>query len=162
MHSHVAYVVNLLGSVASQRKDFKAAESDFRRTEAIYRSAYGDGDYRVAVAMANLASVYFAEKRYAPAEQLFKDVVQKCTQTLSADNINTGMAEIKLGRTLLAERRYREAEEQTRTGYQVLLKQTSPSTSFIQGARHDLAAIYEALDQPEEARKFGEKQQSAK
>jgi serine/threonine-protein kinase len=154
MHPHVAYVLNLLGSVANQRKDFKEAEADDRRTAEIYRSAYGDSDYRVAVAMGNLASVYFAEKQYIQAEQIFRDVVQRCTKSLSADNINTGIAEIKLGRTLLMERRYREAEEQTRTGYEVLLKQTSPSTSFIQGARHDLAAIYEALGRPEEARKF--------
>jgi hypothetical protein len=73
---------------------------------------------------------------------------------VGADDINTAIAEIKLGRTLLAERRYREAEQQTRTGYEVLLKQTSPSTGFIQGARHDLAADYEALGRPEEAQKF--------
>jgi hypothetical protein len=81
-------------------------------------------------------------------------VVQRFTSSLSADNINTGQAEIKLGRTLLLERRYREAEEQTRTGYEVLLKQTSPSTSYVAGARQDLATIYAALGQPEEARKF--------
>jgi eukaryotic-like serine/threonine-protein kinase len=153
-HPRVAYVVNLLGSVANHRRDFKEAEADDRRVAEIYRSAYGDGDYRVAIAMANLGSVYFAEKRYIPAEQIFRDVVQRFTRVLSTDDINTGMAEIKLGRTLLSERRYKEAEQQTRTGYEVLLKQTSPSTGFIQGARHDLVAIYEALGQPGEARKF--------
>jgi tetratricopeptide (TPR) repeat protein len=106
--------------------------------------------------MGNLASVYLAEGRYVPAEQLFRDVVQRDIRSLPADNINTGMVEIKLGRTLLKERRYREAEVETRTGYEVLLKQTSPSTSFVQGARHDLALIYAALGRPEEARKFRE------
>jgi eukaryotic-like serine/threonine-protein kinase len=154
VHPHVAYVLNLLGSVANHRKDFKAAETYDQRVADIYRTAYGDNDYRVAVAMGNLASVHFAEKRYALAERIFRDVVQRFTRSLSADNINTGMAEIKLGRTLLTERRYKEAEQQTRTGYEVLLKQTNPSSGFIQGARHDLAAIYEALGQPAEAREF--------
>jgi serine/threonine-protein kinase len=156
MHPRVAYVVNVLGSIAIQRKDFKNAEADDRRVAEIYRSAYGDGDYRVAVAMGNLASVYLAEERYVPAERLFRDVVQRDIKSLSADNINTGVVEIKLGRTLLKQRRYREAEVETRTGYEVLLRQTSPSTSFVQGARHDLALIYEALGRPEEARKFRE------
>jgi len=156
MHPRVAYVLNSLAIVASQRRDFRDAEADDRRVAEIYRTAYGDGDYRVAVAMGNLASVYLAEGRYVPAEQLFRDVVQRDIRSLPADNINTGMVEIKLGRTLLKERRYREAEVETRTGYEVLLKQTSPSTSFVQGARHDLALIYAALGRPEEARKFRE------
>jgi eukaryotic-like serine/threonine-protein kinase len=154
MGSHTAYVLNLLGSVANHRRDFKAAEADYRHVTEIYGAAYGENDYRVAVAMANLGSVYFTEKRYLLAEQIFSDAVRRFVRTLSAANINTGIAEIKLGRTLLAERRYRDAEAHTRNGYEVLLKQTSPSTSFIQGARHDLAAIYEALGGPEEARRF--------
>jgi serine/threonine protein kinase len=156
MHPRVAYVLNVLGSVAIDGRDFNAAEDDFRRVGEIYRSAYGDGDYRVAVAMENLASAYFKEGKFTPAEQMFRDVVQRFTKALSADNINTGITEVKLGRTLLSERRYREAEEQTRTGYEVLQKQTSSSTSFVQAARHDLVAIYEALGRPEDARKFRE------
>jgi eukaryotic-like serine/threonine-protein kinase len=154
-HPRVAYVLNLLGSVANHDRDFKAGEADFRRVIEIYKSAYGDSDYRVAVAMGNLASAYFAEKNYPLAEQIFTDVVARFMKSLSAGNIDTGIAEIKLGRTLLAERRYRQAEIQTRNGYEVLLKQTSPSTSFIQGARHDLTVIYQALGRPNEARKFG-------
>ena len=154
-NSHwVAYVVNLLGGMAQQRKDFPAAETDFRRAADIYRAAYGDGNYKVAVAMGNIASLYFSEKRYPEAEQIFREVVQRFTKIYSPGNINTGQLEIKLGRTLLAEKRYREAEAQTRAGYEVLIKQTSPSTSYIVGARKDLVAIYEALGRPEDARKF--------
>jgi serine/threonine protein kinase/tetratricopeptide (TPR) repeat protein len=156
MHPRVAYVLNVLGSVAVKGRDFNAAEEDFRRMGEIYRSAYGDADYRVAVAMENLAGTYFEEGKFTAAEQMFRDVVQRFTKALSADNINTGITEVKLGRTLLSERRYREAEEQTRTGYEVLQKQTSSSTSFVQAARHDLAAIYQALGRPEDARKFRE------
>jgi serine/threonine-protein kinase len=153
-NARVARVLNLLGSVANKRADFNEAEADFRSTIEIYRSAYGDGDYRVAVAMANLASVYFKEKQYARAEPIFRDVLQRFTKALSADNINTAIAQIKLGRTLLSERRYQEAEEHTRTGYETLMKQASPSTSFIQGAQQDLVTIYEALKRPQEAQKF--------
>jgi tetratricopeptide (TPR) repeat protein len=151
---HFAYVLNDLGSVANHRKDFRTAEDDFRRVVEIYRSAYGDTDYRVAVALSNLASVYFAEKSYARAIAVFRDVVARFTRIQSADNIDTGIAEIKLGRSLLAAGHYRQAKDHTSAGYEVLLKQTSPSSGFIQGARHDLAVIYRALGQPEEAKKF--------
>ncbi len=39
-------------------------------------------------------------------------------------------------------------------GYEVLTKQSSPSTSFIRAARKDLAAEYEALNQPQQAARF--------
>lgn len=149
-----AYVLNALGSVANHRKDFRTAEDEFRRVAEIYRSAYGDPDYRVAVALGNLGSVYFAEKSYARAIDVFSEVVARFTRSQSAGNINTGIAEIKLGRTLLAAGHYRQAKVHTSAGYEVLLKQTSPSSGFIQGARHDLAVIYTALGQPEEAKKF--------
>jgi hypothetical protein len=80
--------------------------------------------------------------------------VSRLTKAQSADNINTGIAEVTLGRTLLRERRYAEAEPFTRTGYEVLVKQTSSSSGFVQGARHDLVEIYTALKRPEEAQKY--------
>ena len=135
-----------LGSVVNHQWDFKNAEADDLRVVDIYRSAFEDSSYQVAVGMANLASVYFKEKDYARVERVFRDVVFRETRALSADDINTAIAEIKLGRTLLLEHRYRDSEKHTLAGYEVLLKQTSPATSFVSGARHDLVVIYEALN----------------
>jgi tetratricopeptide (TPR) repeat protein len=157
MHPHVAFVFNSMGNVAAMSGNYKDAETDFRRSAEIYRSAYGDGSERVATEMSNLASVYLKEKKYVSAEQIFKEVVLRFTKAFSADNLNTGIAQIKLGRTLLREQRFREAEEHTRSGYDILLKQTNPSTSFVLGAREDLAAIYTALKRPVEAQKFTDK-----
>jgi serine/threonine-protein kinase len=156
MHPHVAYVLNLLGSVANEDRRFNDAEADYLRMAAIYRSAYGNNDYRVSIAMTNLAGVYQNEKRYPAAERVLRTAVRQETAEFSANNINTAITEIKLGRLLLEERRYREAEAQTRAGYEVLLKQTSASTSFVQGARHDLAVIYAALGEPRQAHEFRE------
>jgi serine/threonine-protein kinase len=39
-------------------------------------------------------------------------------------------------------------------GYEILRKQSSPSTSFMHAARKDLAVEYEGLDQPEKAARF--------
>jgi serine/threonine-protein kinase len=81
-------------------------------------------------------------------------VVRRFTDTLSGDNVNTGIARIKLGRTLLRENRYEEASVETRTGYEILSKQTSPSISYLRAARRDLVAEYGALNQPQEAARF--------
>jgi serine/threonine-protein kinase len=75
-------------------------------------------------------------------------------ETLSPDNVNTGIARIKLGRTLLRAGRYAEAEQESLAGYEILAKQASPSISFLRAARADLIAAYEALQQPERATRF--------
>jgi serine/threonine-protein kinase len=68
--------------------------------------------------------------------------------------MTTGIAQIKLGRVLLQERRYNEAEEHSSIGYGILAKQTSPSMKFRRLACEDLVAEYEALHQPEKAKQF--------
>jgi len=115
---------------------------------------YGDHHNYVAVAVSNLASVYMDKKDYPRAEQMFRDAIRRFTETLGADNVNTGEAHIKLGRTLMREKRYKEAEVESRAGYDNLVKQTSPATSYIRAARKDLVADYEALKQPEKAARF--------
>jgi eukaryotic-like serine/threonine-protein kinase len=94
------------------------------------------------------------KKDYTAADSIYRDVVRRFTEALSADNVNTGIAHIKLGRTLLREKRYKEAEAESLAGYNVLIKQTSNSTSFLKAARKDLTAEYEALKQADKAAKF--------
>ena len=76
------------------------------------------------------------------------------SDTLSPTHLNTGIARLKLGRTLLRQQRHAEAETELVAGYDILTKQTSPSVSWLKAAREDLVAIYEASNQPEKAAKF--------
>jgi hypothetical protein len=99
----------------------------------------------VAIALSNVAYAKLNLKDYPGAETGFRDVVQRFIETLGAANVNTGIAQIKLGRTLLRERRLQEAEEPTLAGYDNLSHQTDPGTSFLQAARKDLVAEYEGL-----------------
>lgn len=154
VHPAVAEAVNELGNVASMRNNYDEAGKQFRRVVDIYRSIYGDHHYLVAIALSNLAYNYLNQKDYARAEQLFRDVVRRFTETLSADNVNTGIAHIKLGRTLLRENRFADAQVESLEGYENLMKQANPGTSYLRAARKDLAAEYDALQQPEKAAKF--------
>jgi eukaryotic-like serine/threonine-protein kinase len=154
VHPSVAETLNELGNVASMRDHYDEAGTMFRRVADIYRALYGDHHYLVAIALSNVAYVYLNQKDYARAEQLFRNVVRRFTETLSADNVNTGIARIKLGRTLLRENRYQDAEVETLAGYGILSKQASSSISYLRAARKDLVAEYEALNQPQQAAKF--------
>ena len=154
VHPAVAETINELGNIADMREHLDEAEARFRRVVEIYRSIYGDHHYVVAIALSNTATVYMDKKDYPHAEQIFRDVVRRLTETLSADNVNTGIAHIKLGRTLLREKRYKEGQAETLSGYDILSKQTSPNTSFVRAARKDLIADYEGMGHPEEAEKY--------
>jgi eukaryotic-like serine/threonine-protein kinase len=154
IHPAVAEAVNELGNVASMRGNYEEAGKQFGRVADIYRAIYGAHHYLVAIALSNLAYNYLNQKDYTHAEQLFRDVVRRFTETLSADNVNTGIAHIKLGRTLLRENRFADAQVESLAGYENLMKQSNPGTSYLRAARKDLATEYDALGQPEKAVKF--------
>lgn len=153
-HPSVAETVNELGNVASMRDKLDEAEAYFRRAVDIYRAVYGDHHYLVAIALSNVAGISMDKKDYPRAEKIFRDVIRRYSETLPADNVNIGIAHVKLGRTLLRQNRYADAEPETRAGYEILIRQSSPSTSFIRAARKDLAAEYDALNQPQQAARF--------
>jgi serine/threonine-protein kinase len=153
-HPSVAETLNELGNVASMREHLDEAEEHFQRAADIYRTVYGDHHYLVAIALSNVAGISFDKKDYPRAEQLFRNVVRRYQETLPADNVNLAIGHIKLGRTLLRQNRFKDAEPETLTGYEILSKQSSPSTSFIRAARKDLAAEYEALNEPQQAARF--------
>jgi len=153
-HPSVAETVNELGNVASMRDKLDEAEAHFRRAVDIYRAVYGDHHYLVAIALSNVGGIAMDKKDYPRAEKIFRDVIRRYSETLPADNVNLGIAHVKLGRTLLRQNRYADAESETRAGYEILIKQSSPSTSFTRAARKDLAAEYDALNQPQQAARF--------
>lgn len=153
-HPSVADTLNELANVAYMRDQFDEAEAYYHRVVDIYRTVYGDHHYYVAVALSNLGSVYMDRKDYVHAEQNFREVIRRFTEALGPENVNTGEARLKLGRTLLRETRYKDAQPETLAAYQILIKQTSPATSYIRAARKDLAAEYDALKEPQEAARY--------
>ncbi len=75
-------------------------------------------------------------------------------QTLPAEHQLVGIARVRLGRAILRQRRYSEAENESRAGYELLMKQTSPPANWLSKARADLAEEYDALNKLEQAAKF--------
>lgn len=154
VHPRVASALNELGRIAQQQGDFKQAESYYTRMADIYREVYKGKHYYIGIALANLGGVYVEEKQYERAEKLFREALQIYSQTLPPDHLNVGITRARLGRALLRQGRYVEAEVESRTGYEILTKQTGPAASWLQNARKDLTEEYDALKQPEKAAKI--------
>jgi serine/threonine protein kinase/tetratricopeptide (TPR) repeat protein len=150
-HPRVASALNDLGSAALQQKRLDEAAARFSRMIEIYRTVYGGDHYLLATAISNLGSVHVEKADYAGAERLYRDAVDMFTRVQSATHLNTGIARLKLGRALLRQQRYQEAEPHSRAGYDIVRAQANPSIGFLNNARTDLAAEYEALGETEKA-----------
>ncbi|HEX5786851.1 MAG TPA: serine/threonine-protein kinase [Woeseiaceae bacterium] len=153
-HPMVAEAVNELGNILAMQDRFGEAARNFQRSADIYRSVHGDGHYFVAIALSNVAYMNMKQGFYPEAEALFRSVIALFEESLGADNVNTGIARIKLGRTLRLAGRLPDAESESLAGYEILAKQANPSISFLRAARDDLVLIYEATNQPEKAARF--------
>jgi len=150
----VAGILNEIGSVELQLQKFPEAKADLTRAAEIYREVHKDKHYTIGIALSNLASVFLEEKNYERAESLFREVLCRYAETLPPGHLDIGIAQTKLGRTLLREKRYTEAEGYSLSGYEILKKLTSPSVSWLRNARRDLVADYNALNEPDKAKRF--------
>jgi len=153
-HPRVASALNALGAAALAQGSLDEAQADFTRMQAIYRTVYGDKHYLLGVAASDLGSVAAKRGDQVAAERLFREAVRRFTESQSAGHLNTGVARIKLGRTLLHQGRFAEAEVETLAGYGIIAKQVSPSMSWLNNARSDLVVEYDSLHRPADAAKF--------
>ena len=147
----MASALNDLGLAALQGQRYDEAEARFRRMIDIYHSVYGADHNLIATALSNLGGVNMGRGDFGRAEGLYRDALAMYERTQSPTHLNAGIAHIKVGRALLRQRRYAEAEVESRAGYDIVRKQTSQSISFLTAARTDLVAEYEALHQSDKA-----------
>ncbi len=154
VHPRVALAVGELGLALQHQGNLDQAEADFRRQADIYRSVYGEKNQQLGAAIANLAGLYTDRKDYARSEQLYRDALKLYADSLPAGHLNIAIAHVKLGGVLFRDRRYSEAEAESRAGYELLMKQSTPPARWVQTARNDLLSEYDAMDQSEKAAKI--------
>jgi serine/threonine-protein kinase len=150
----IASVLNSMGLLASERKLWHDAESDYRRAAEIYTAVYGDNHPDTAIAYANLATTYMSEGKFAEAERQFRDVLARYASSQAVDPLNVGIARIKLGRALEREGRYKDAEGELLAGSRLVSGQTGDSSSWLRAARADLVRVYNALQEPNKATQY--------
>lgn len=154
-HLYVALALDSMGTVEMMRGDLAAAQAHAERAVAIDKALFGDSNHTTAVVMAHLAQIFIKEEKYGRAEPLLRETVKALTERSLPGNLAVGGARELLGHVLLREKHYTEAEEQLTAAYAILSKQPSPSYSKrLQEAREDLASVYSALQQPDEAARF--------
>jgi len=145
--------LNQLGILAFQQKNYDEAKRYFTQAIATWSQYYGDRHPFIANAVSNLGSICQQQRNYACAEKMYQDALRRF-DSVSLENVNTAVAHVKLGRTLLSEQKFEDAEPQTLAGYRYLAVHVDATNSYLAGARKDLAAIYEGLHRPELAARY--------
>ncbi len=153
MSAMVASTQNELGMVAYNAKHYDAARTYFTNAMETWRKALGDEHQFVAVAYSNLGSVCLDEKDYTCAENSYRDALKRLNRS-AKDTLNAAVAHVKLGRALLREGRFQEAEVETQQGYDYLAGHVRSDNGFLRASRKDLAAINEGLHHADKAAYF--------
>jgi serine/threonine protein kinase len=154
VHDRVAVTLVMLGRIALKRADPETARAYLSRALEIDQSLLGDGNLRTAVVKVDLADAYIQESKYAEAGAILSPAVKVIVTSFPAGEVHIGTTESSWGRVLLHLKRYQEAETQLNAGYQNLEKQHQPPLARIQEVRQDLAAVYDALGRPDQAKQF--------
>jgi serine/threonine-protein kinase len=148
-----ATTLNTLGILAFQEKRYDAARTYFNQAIDTWAKYYGDQHPHIATAISNLGSICVEQKDYACAEKMYREALRRLGAA-QLESVNTAIARVKLGRTLLREGKFSDAEKESLAGYNYLVQHVAPSNSYLNNARTDLAAIYDGLGQSESAARF--------
>ncbi len=153
-HAAVAGVVSSMGDLALDHDRYDEALALFGRSADIYRAALGPHSGPLGIMYGNLGSVELNRGDNPAAERYFRQALEAYSGAVPSGHLDVAIARVKLGRALLRQKRYAEAERSTRSGYEVLVALTDPSISFLRAARKDLIEDYTALGRPDTAARF--------
>ncbi|WP_263354175.1 serine/threonine-protein kinase [Acidicapsa acidisoli] len=153
MSATVASTLNQLGMVAFDAKQYDAARSYFTQAMDHWRATVGDQHPFIAIAYSNIGSVCLDQKDNACAEKNYREAVRRLDAS-SKDSVNAVIAHLKLGRSLLRQNRFKDAESETLPAYQYLVKHVAADNGFLRASRKDLAAIYDGLHRVDQAARY--------
>jgi tetratricopeptide (TPR) repeat protein/predicted Ser/Thr protein kinase len=153
MSATVASTLNQLGLLAFNAKQYDAARSYFTQAMDQWRATLGDQHPFIAIAYSNMGSVCLDQKDYACAEKNYREAVRRLDAS-SKNSVNAVIAHLKLGRSLLRQNRFKDAEGETLPAYQYLVKHVAADNGFLRASRKDLAAIYDGLHRTDQAARY--------
>jgi len=151
VHPRVASAVNEIARVKQNQNKLDEAEAGYQRMVDIYKSIYDDKHYLISIALSNLAGVYQARKEHTRAEATFREAIRRYDGLLPADHQLLGIARVRLGRSLRLQGRFADGERESMAGFVILMKQATPSPTWVGWARGDLAIDYDSLGRPADA-----------
>jgi len=148
---NIAFTHDVLGQLAEAQGDLRTAEAEFQIGSGMMRSLYGELDLKTAQAMSNLGNVLVREGQYARAEAVLQPSVKAFTQRPLPGNMNVPTAELRLGKALLGEKRFKDALKLLSDAYESLKTGPPSFAGELADAGRELIEVYNALHEPDKA-----------
>jgi tetratricopeptide (TPR) repeat protein/predicted Ser/Thr protein kinase len=149
-HPRTAFVLNELGLTALRMNDLAQAEPAFARAAAGYGKAAGT-HFQEGISLVNLGRVYLARGDAALTERTVARALAIYADVLPPDHFSVAVANSVLGRALVRQRRFADAEPVLDAALRVLDKQPGPPSPWLTAARADLAETLEATGRAAQA-----------
>jgi serine/threonine-protein kinase len=134
-----------MGMLKMAQGDYAAALMIFDRVLAIYRAHASDDTYLSARLGLYQGMAHLHRNELAQAEALLRRSIQILINVRGENDVYAALARLQLGHALLLEKRYREAEQELRTGSRTLKSLSMQQTDFMLSAERDLASIEDAF-----------------
>lgn len=150
-HPDTLSAINVLGVIASQRKDFAKAEVLFRQASELYLKAMGPMHPESLMMQANYLTAVRNLGRIDESVAGFSELQQRAEQVFPADHWYLAVIRGHLGLSYLAAERYADAEPMLKQSYAVVQKQFGDEDSRSKIFRARLADLYTRWGKPTEA-----------
>jgi eukaryotic-like serine/threonine-protein kinase len=150
-HPEVTANLNNLGLVARDRGDYASADEIFGQVVMANRRQLGPSHIQVGRSLNNWAESVRRSGNLARAEQLFRESVGIHAAALSPTHWQTAATQMLLARTLVAQRRYLDAERQILEAYPSLVKEFGPTNARTRAAAERAVELYDAWKRPDKS-----------
>jgi serine/threonine-protein kinase len=130
-----------LGTLEQNTGNIRGAIAYFEQTSRRVRATWGDDSVITAESIANLAVAHFKAGEYSQAEPLLREALNVLVRDLPAGHQNIATVQLNLGKTLLKERKFAEAEQTLQTALKSLSRLAVPRPELVQKADAALAEL---------------------
>ena len=154
-HRAVANLHIDLGNVAMREHRLDDAQREYTAALGIYQEVLGPSHELAGVALNRLGGVALERKDPVKSERLLRESLRIFGLTLPAEHLRVADSRIRLGRALLRQGRLKEAEQESRGGYELVMRLATSTHAYLRMAREDLEAEYKALGDSVQSARFG-------
>lgn len=150
----IAAAYHALAKVYSDEGEWTKAETECRRSLAIYLKILERDHLRVARPMSHLGRILVNQNRYAEAEPLLREALAIRQKRKPPGHWKTAKTESVLGACLTGQGRYEEAEPLLLDSYPVIAKDRGPHRRRTAEAIKRIVDLYEAWNKPDRAAEY--------
>jgi eukaryotic-like serine/threonine-protein kinase len=154
LHGDAAQDLNALGFAAEKQGHLQQAKDYFNQLLRILDnlpSKEKDQDRLTPIVMFNLSDLDRQQKRYSEAEDLERKALKLAEERIPPNHLYTGVILLGMGKVLVDEKHFQQAEPYLEKSCAVLGKQGNPSLPTLLDARKYLVTDYRAEGKSEQA-----------